>query len=300
MIIQLKKLINQVVDELVSLGLRPSLLQHLLGQRDSVECSDLDGFVIPGLYNSEVLLVPEAAYEFLPGANPIEPKLRLRLKKSTNGSGEPLQTGETHTIVLHSLHQSFSDLEKGAKELVIPLRSDTAFFQSLSTALQSLSSHLAEIHTDFVHSLKSLSREISLTARPVSSSPSSFQPHSTTSDASSISISSPLFFTAAKTDLYTWREIFQLYIEAEVFESVHELDRGERSIEESEARLSTFVDRVTRQELGAKLKFKQSKGALGIFLNLNMYILNVKKVGESATLLIYHTNLICAVPSRQC
>ena len=30
------------------------------------------GFVIPGLCNSEVFLIPEATYEFLPGANPIE------------------------------------------------------------------------------------------------------------------------------------------------------------------------------------------------------------------------------------
>ena len=279
--IQLKKLIKRVVDELVSLGLRPSLLQHLLGQGDNGDCSDLGGFVIPGLCNSEVFLIPEATYEFSPGANPIELQLRLRLKKSTNASGEFLQTGETHTIVLHSLHHSFRDLENGAKELVISLRSDSAFFQMLSTGLQSLSSQLAEIHTRFVHSLKSLSKDISFTARPVSSSSSSFHPHSTTSGASSISISSPLFFTSAKTDLYAWRSIFQLYAEAEVFESVHELDRGERSVEESETRLSAFVDRVTRQELTTRWKFEQSKGALGTFLDLNMYILNVKKVSRT-------------------
>ena len=279
--IQLKKLIKGVVDELVSLGLPPSLLQHLLGEGDNGESSDSDGFVIPGLCNSEVFLIPEATYEFLPGANPIELQLRLRLKKSTNGREEFLRTGETHTIVQHSLHHSFRDLENGTKELVIPLRSDSAFFQKFSTGLQSLSSHLAEIHTRFVHSLKSLSKDISFTARPVSSSSSSFQPHSTTSDASSINISSPLFFTAPKTDLYAWREIFQLYAEAEVFESVHESDRGERSVEESEARLSAFVDRVTRQEFTTRWKFEQSKGALQTFLDLNIYIMNVKKVSRT-------------------
>ena len=108
MAIQLKKLINQVVDELVSLGLRPPLLQHLLGRRDNIECSDVDGFVIPGLYNSEVLHIPQAAYEFLPGANPIEPQLRLRLKKSTSGPEDFSQNAQTHTIILH---QSFKEMD---------------------------------------------------------------------------------------------------------------------------------------------------------------------------------------------
>lgn len=83
-----------------------------------------------------------------------------------------------------------------------------------------------------------------------------------------------------KTDLYAWREIFQLYVEAEVFESVHEMDRGERSVEQSETRLRAFADRVTQRGLTKRLKLKQSKGALEMFLDLNMFILNVKKVRE--------------------
>ena len=115
MTIQLKELINQIVEELVSLGLRPSLLQHLLGQRDSRECSDLDGFVIPGLYNSEVLLIPEVAYELLLGANPIESQLRLRLKK---WPGEFSQTGQIHTITLDSLHHPFREIDAESAQRV--------------------------------------------------------------------------------------------------------------------------------------------------------------------------------------
>lgn len=85
----------------------------------------------------------------------------------------------------------------------------------------------------------------------------------------------------AKTssDLYSWREIFQLYIETEVFESVHELDRGERSLEESENRLKLFAERVTSRGLGdeRKLKSKASRDALETFLALNVFILNIKK-----------------------
>lgn len=77
-----------------------------------------------------------------------------------------------------------------------------------------------------------------------------------------------------------WREIFQLYVEAEVFESVNESDRGERSLEESERRLQMFATQVTQRGLVAEGKFKlpQSRTALEAFLQLNLGILNIKKV----------------------
>lgn len=71
-----------------------------------------------------------------------------------------------------------------------------------------------------------------------------------------------------------------MYIEAEVFESVHELDRGERTVEESENRLKLFAERITSRGLGdnRKLKSKRSREALETFLELNMFILNIKRV----------------------
>lgn len=69
-------------------------------------------------------------------------------------------------------------------------------------------------------------------------------------------------------------------MEAEVFESVHEADRGERSLEESEKRLQAFLERITDRGLANKLKLKQSRGALDTFLELNAFILDVKKVSR--------------------
>jgi len=84
-----------------------------------------------------------------------------------------------------------------------------------------------------------------------------------------------------QSDLYSWREIFQLYVEAEVFESVGESTRGEWTVEESEKRLQLFAERITKRGLGdhRKFKLKQSVEALETFLNLNLFILNIKKVG---------------------
>jgi hypothetical protein len=79
------------------------------------------------------------------------------------------------------------------------------------------------------------------------------------------------------SDLYTWRDIFTQYIESEVFESTAELDRGDRSYEESEARLQTFTRRIGAS--GIKLS-KSGQGTLERFLQLNVYLLNVKKVNK--------------------
>ncbi|KAF5381778.1 hypothetical protein D9615_005505 [Tricholomella constricta] len=160
-------------------------------------------------------------------------------------------------------------------EVVIPLAADMLFFTTLSTAINDLSAHLVTVQSDFVDTLNTLSRTISNSARPTSSTSPAFRPHSgLTSKPWRVANVSK-----TKSDLYSWREIFQLYIEAEVFESVHELDRGERSLEESENRLKLFAERVTARGLGddRKLKNKASREALESFLELNVFILNLKK-----------------------
>ncbi|KAG6866165.1 hypothetical protein C0991_008119 [Blastosporella zonata] len=165
--------------------------------------------------------------------------------------------------------------DENANEIVIPLAADMLFFQALSTAVTHIAAHLVTVQSNFVDTLNTLSEKIGDSARPTSSSGFGFQPHSVLS-SKPWSISNA---TKVKSDLYSWREIFQLYIEAEVFESVHELDRGERSVEESEKRLKLFAERVTSRGLGddRKLKTKQSREALETFLELNLFILNIKK-----------------------
>jgi len=67
-----------------------------------------------------------------------------------------------------------------------------------------------------------------------------------------------------------------------VFEAVGERTRGERTVEESEKRLRQFAERVTQNGRGdsrRKFKLNQSIKALETFLNLNVFILNIKKVG---------------------
>jgi hypothetical protein len=75
-------------------------------------------------------------------------------------------------------------------EVVIPLVSDTAFFQMLSMAIHHVSAHLIDVRSNFVDTLRDLSRNISDLARPASSVSRSFRPFSVTSNAATINVSS--------------------------------------------------------------------------------------------------------------
>ncbi|KAH7909420.1 SPX domain-containing protein [Hygrophoropsis aurantiaca] len=305
---QLKKLINQVVNELSSLGLSPTVLQQLIEQRNVPGIAKVQEIGGEG-NNSDSQPSRIIVYEIANSSTNLEPRLRLSLKHpgvdsdpvETNipslvaPSGDAqissvipitilevlqLQTQSATLVNFHAEGQVGSyNLAKlyqnGSRELVIPLRSDTAFFRLLTSALESLSTHLLKVHANFTATLHALSSSISHAARP-SSSTSSFHPYShITSNASSISVTS----SSAKSDLYSWREIFQLYVEAEIFEGVGEANRGERSVGDSEERLRLFEQRLIQRDLNSKRKLKliQSRDALDMFLKLNSFILDLKK-----------------------
>ncbi|KAJ7661251.1 SPX domain-containing protein [Mycena rosella] len=285
---QLKKLINHVATELASLGLGPTVLHDLLQS----------GLEPTGNANNAA---PRVVYEFNADSGHIEPRLRLWVQPPELPSppttrsgveevaGDATDAEDTETedgtedgaddkqvALLWALQRhaappdSYADVDTTNKvELVIPLASDSAFFRLLATTLQALSAHLLTIHAQFEATLAELTKAVSDSARPVSSTSAGFKVHS------------PLNASAGgvRSDLYSWREIFQLYVEAEVFESVSERTRGARSIEESETRLKQFAERVTTRGLGdgRKLKLPQSRKALESFLELNLFILNVKK-----------------------
>ena len=167
------------------------------------------------------------------------------------------------------------------QEVVIPLASDTMFFEVLMQALQSLSTQLGAVSDEFLENLTTLSREIAATARPMSSTSSTFHPYSNTSNPATVHVhSNSLIHRNTKSDLYSWREIFQLYVDTEVFESHSETTRGERSIEDAEERLELFKSRLGERGFtgGHGLKLKQSKQALQTFLELNAFVLDLKKV----------------------
>ncbi|KIK03290.1 hypothetical protein K443DRAFT_676956 [Laccaria amethystina LaAM-08-1] len=334
---QLKRLINQIVTELSSLGLSPALLQELISplpaaptdvddRTDQVSLADSESDtseVLPSDIEEwfKTSGFPKVVYELSGSSTNILPQLRLWVSvpepkhREENSSSKPLelesddeevveskdcfdhgQEGVTHTL-LWSLQQmqlsgapnlqaitsgALSHVTGRTQEVVVPLIHDTEFFHNLSTALSSVSTHLTTIHAEFRSTIQELSRTIGDSAQPASvTSRASFHPHSRlTSHAGMIRTPNR---ESNKSDLFSWREIFQLYVEAEVFESVGEQTRGELTVEESEKRLKNFAERATQRGLGdsKKFKLKQSRQALETFLGLNLFILNVKKYSHA-------------------
>lgn len=271
---QLKKLINKVVVELSSLGLSPEILHELLEEEHQKQAESTEsGFA-------------KVVYEFNASSKEIQPQLRVwgglapplakytELEDSEDFEEEEGEEGsgggETKVIMLKRRKKSFN------QETVIPLVSDTAFYQLLSSALESLTEHLQRTQSQFIETLKTLSTQIASSSHPTSASSSHFRPYSKLStDARTISVPR----SHSKSDLDAWRAIFQMYVEAEIFESIAESDRGERSVEESERRLTLFTEKVSSS--GVSVRLPQSRQALDTFLDLNTFILNVKKFQQA-------------------
>lgn len=135
------------------------------------------------------------------------------------------------------------------KEVFIPLSTDNEFLSLLANALASLAALQVAQKLQFTEAVALLAREVS-------------------------NVSSP---SRPKSDLYIWREIFSLWIEAEIFESERERDRGERTTEEVEKKLDWFVDQVAKRKLAKRMKNKESRAALDKFIQLNVQLLEMKK-----------------------
>ena len=166
-------------------------------------------------------------------------------------------------------------------EYIIPLASDTAFFDVLTNAMNSLSTQLSTEHSEFMAELGDLSKSISNSALPVSQTDATYKPFSTSDDPATISVpSTKAAFRSkldAKSDLYLWRQLLGLYVEAEIFDSVSERNHGERSVEDAEVRMAKFLERVEKDGI---LRGKSRKAYLEVerFLRLNKTILDLKKV----------------------
>jgi hypothetical protein len=168
-----------------------------------------------------------------------------------------------------------------AREYIIPLASDTAFFDLLMSAMNSLSTRLTTVHSGFMADLADLSKSISDSALPISRTDTSYRPFSVDDDPGTINIPSTRSVFGpkldAKSDLYLWRHLLNLYVEAEVFDSVAEGNRGERSLEDAKIRMAKFLERVEKSGILSG-KSKEAHLEVETFLKLNNIILDLKKV----------------------
>ena len=161
--------------------------------------------------------------------------------------------------------------QSSERDFIIPLASDVAFFNLLTDALTQLSTFHSTQQEIFRTNVSSLCENIR----------TSISPNTTLTLTTPSPTDNPIGprTRESKKDLYAWREIFGLWIEFEIFESSAERTRGERTVEQAQARLQLFANEVVKRGLGDRrtLRGKKSRGAWEEFLRLNVLLLDLKR-----------------------
>lgn len=259
---QLKKCLKKVQHELEDLGLDKETLQHLLAE----QTISPEGDPIPlARYNldkasSQTLRPRLSVFVHLQHGQVIDaalsPASRCFLQKlSGRQSFSPaLRPTKPVSASEASDEQSEHLTEAGLERIEIPLVFDGEFFNILQTDVDSLSALQQQEETAMETNIKSLGQEVSAVAQP-----------------------SKKF---AKTDINRWREIFELYVDAQVFFSSHELDHGSRTSAQAVKQLVWFQKEVQDRDLLKKFKVPSSKLAYARFLQLNATLLKNLKFQE--------------------
>ncbi|KAI9822356.1 MAG: hypothetical protein M1827_000075 [Pycnora praestabilis] len=285
---QLKKCIKKVQKELGALGLDPDTLQHLCGSIEPEEPSRASSAIDRGS-STQIL------YSFTEGANCFQPKLiltvdprngiavdavlsaetveclqNLVVSQRVSSSRQQLLLEEANTsmvldnspeerpkgteqvgdVVSGFLQEESSEVHGDASEfqrIEVPLTSDLEFFHLLKTELSSLDELQASEQRHMTKEIVSLGSGISQVVAPSTRIP--------------------------KTDLYTWRAIFELYVDCKIFFSTNEQDAGSRDFSKAQMQLAIFLDKLKQQSIVKKFKRKESRAALEEFIRINLDLL---------------------------
>ncbi|KAM0232167.1 hypothetical protein ACHAPO_007940 [Fusarium lateritium] len=150
-------------------------------------------------------------------------------------------SGETTPI------SSPDDVTTGIYEIIeVPLTFDAEFFEMLQSDVNHLDALQTEEEKTMTLEIFALGKEVEQVVKPKRFS---------------------------KTDLARWRQIFELYLDAEIFFATHEQDHGQRTSQKALKQLQWFQDQVTKQNLIQDFKLPESKAAFTRFINLNASLL---------------------------
>ncbi|KAF4453535.1 putative RING finger protein C6B12.07c [Fusarium austroafricanum] len=146
-----------------------------------------------------------------------------------------------------SLTSPPADGTEGTYEIIeVPLVFDAEFFDMLQSDVNNLDALQTEEEKTMNSEIVALGKEVEQVVKPKRFS---------------------------RTDLARWRQIFELYLDAEVFFATHEQDHGERTSQVALRQLQWFQDQVAKQNLVKDFKLPESKAAFTRFINLNASLL---------------------------
>lgn len=184
-------------------------------------------------------------------------KLAITLTKSkVNIAEKPATDSEQNKTPLEttdnvsdeaSSNTPAADAALGVYEIIeVPLTFDAEFFDMLQSDVNHLEALQTEEEKTMTSEIVALGKEVEQVVKPKRFS---------------------------KTDLARWRQIFELYLDAEIFFATHEQDHGQRTSQKALKQLQWFQDQVAKQHLVQDFKLPESKAAFTRFINLNASLL---------------------------
>ncbi|KAI1955626.1 2-oxoglutarate dehydrogenase complex E2 component [Ophidiomyces ophidiicola] len=267
---QLKKCIKRVSSELAGLGLQPEVLHDLWLSQDQIDSCHPDRYF--GFHyefstaSPSSALTPKLTFishsrikpDFL---SSLYPKMRENigfLLCAVNESKESHTSDEcTQTISESKESKQCNFAIHPAKTPIqavdIPLSSDSEFFRILRVELSTLRQLQDQEREKLTGRVKLLRETIVGTTNST--------------------------LVRSRSALDTWREIFRLYMEAQVFFSTNELDSGERTSIVAHQQLVKFQTSLSKISPHRKLR-KNGRGALKSFLDINFVLLQNLKFQE--------------------
>ncbi|TVY43868.1 putative RING finger protein [Lachnellula occidentalis] len=263
---QLKKVIKKVTDELRSLGLDSATLARLLPPETTT--TDLHGRRGGGVASFQ--------YEFNGNKTEFHPRLTIFVENGlpVDASLSPdtknhlrnlvLQQGGTGPsslgVIEYSTVQEYeqtsesvpdtSAKKSGIQQIEVPLKFDSQFFKTIQQEVSVLEALQSGEQGVLTNEIVALSHDVTTLSKP-----SRF----------------------SKSDMNRWRDLFAIYLDANIFFSTHELDHGRRDSATATRQLQWFQSEVVRKGLQNSFKLPASHEAFKRFVHINkQLLLNIK------------------------
>lgn len=262
---KLKKRINKVVEELENIG---------VSKDDVIFDYDLEivkSEIHPHLKLKISPLQKTLILDKLENLNYNYQIKNLKIKEiendsnNDNESNKSINSSSSSALSIHSSINSsvisainpFDDSEP-FYELKISLLEDTKFFQILYEEVEGLNKFKTEKEAEITSEVEIIASEVSHVTIP----------------------------KMKKTDLYVWREIFQYYIESEIFFSTIEKKAGSVDINLSKERFLKFLKLIDNSKVINKFHQKESIIAFQEFKNLNFQIMKISNYQNFNTMAV--------------
>ncbi|TQN65578.1 hypothetical protein CSHISOI_09842 [Colletotrichum shisoi] len=285
---QLKKVLKLVARELNDLGLDPETLRQLLDPADDSPLAAKYRLNAAG--NSKLLRPKLTVLVHMRDGNAVDASLapasrslieRIAALQSHDPDEAILaplkEPGSTAVLIssaesLANAEIELSDNQSGDEDhghaapvehferIEVPLVFDSEFFGILQSDVNNLDALQAKEEKAMVTEIVALRQEVSHLTKPS---------------------------RLSKSDLARWRAIFELYLDAQVFFSTNEQDRGSRSSQTAAKQLQWFQEEIIKRNLVKSFKIAESREALVRFLRLNAVLLKNLQFQEINQVAIY-------------